>query len=35
LLLDECIPRRLKRYLTGYEVFTIDEAGFKGLKTAN
>lgn len=32
LLLDECLPRKLKREFIGYEVFTIDEAGFKGLK---
>ncbi len=30
LLLDECVPRRLKRELSGHEVFTIDEADFKG-----
>lgn len=32
LLLDECVPRRLKRELSAHEVFTVDEAGFKGLK---
>ncbi|MFN7947070.1 MAG: DUF5615 family PIN-like protein [Blastocatellia bacterium] len=32
LLLDECTPRRLRRDLTGHEVFTIEDAGFKGLK---
>ena len=32
LLLDECLPRKLKREFTGHEIFTIDEAGFKGLK---
>ena len=32
LLLDECLPRKLKREFTGHEVFTIDEASFKGLK---
>lgn len=32
LLLDECLPRKLKREFVGHEVFTIDEAGFKGLK---
>ena len=32
LLLDECLPRKLKREFTGHDVFTIDEAGFKGLK---
>ncbi len=32
LLLDECVPRRLKRDFFGHDVLTIDEAGFKGLK---
>ena len=32
LLLDECLPRKLKREFTAHEVFTVDEAGFKGLK---
>ena len=32
LLLDECLPRKLKREFAGHEVFTVDEAGFKGLK---
>lgn len=32
LLLDECVPRRLKRDFKGHLVTTIDEAGFKGLK---
>ncbi|MGI8883965.1 MAG: DUF5615 family PIN-like protein [Pyrinomonadaceae bacterium] len=32
LLLDECLPRKLKQEFGGHEVFTIDEAGFKGLK---
>ena len=32
LLLDECLPRRLKRDFFGHGVFTIDEAGFKGFK---
>ncbi|MGC2238830.1 MAG: DUF5615 family PIN-like protein [Pyrinomonadaceae bacterium] len=32
LLLDECLPGKLKREFVGHEVFTIDEAGFKGLK---
>ncbi|MEO7672700.1 MAG: DUF5615 family PIN-like protein [Pyrinomonadaceae bacterium] len=35
LLLDECIPRRLKKDFIGHEVLTIDEAGFKGLKNGN
>ena len=32
MLLDECLPRKLKREFVGHEVFTIDEADFKGLK---
>jgi predicted nuclease of predicted toxin-antitoxin system len=32
LLLDECVPARLKREFTSHEVFTIEGAGFKGLK---
>jgi hypothetical protein len=32
LLLYECLPRKLKREFAGHDVFTIDEAGFKGLK---
>ena len=32
LLLDECVPRYLKRDLIGHDVSTVDEAGFKGLK---
>jgi predicted nuclease of predicted toxin-antitoxin system len=35
LLLDECVPRRLKFEFAGYEILTIDEAGFKGLKNGN
>src|SRR5918911_1111494 len=32
VLLDECVTRYLKRDLIGHEVFTVEEAGFKGLK---
>jgi len=32
LLLDECVTRYLKPDLTGHEVFTTEEAGFKGLR---
>jgi predicted nuclease of predicted toxin-antitoxin system len=32
LLLDECMPRRFKRDLVGYEVSTVEHAGLKGLK---
>jgi predicted nuclease of predicted toxin-antitoxin system len=32
ILLDECVTRYLKRDLATHEVFTVEEAGFKGLK---
>ena len=32
VLLDESVTRHLKQEFIGHEVFTIDEAGFKGLK---
>ena len=32
VLLDECVTRYLKRDFTGHEIFTVEEAGFKGLK---
>jgi predicted nuclease of predicted toxin-antitoxin system len=32
VLLDECVTRYLKRDFTGHEVFTVEEAGLKGLK---
>ncbi|HEX8567339.1 MAG TPA: DUF5615 family PIN-like protein [Pyrinomonadaceae bacterium] len=35
LLLGECAPRRLKNYFVGYDVSTIEQAGFKGLKNGN
>lgn len=31
LLLDECVPRRLKNDLEGHEVRTVDELGLKGV----
>ena len=30
LLLDECIPRKLKDHLSGYECITVPEAGWAG-----
>jgi predicted nuclease of predicted toxin-antitoxin system len=30
VLLDECLPRRLKRWITGHEVLTVPEAGWAG-----
>jgi Domain of unknown function (DUF5615) len=35
LLLDECMPRRLKREFVGHNVFTVIEAGFKGLQNGD
>lgn len=32
VLLDECLPRRLKHELSAAEVSTVPEAGFAGLK---
>ena len=31
LLFDECVPEPLRGGFVGYEVATVDEAGFKGL----
>ena len=35
VLLDECVTRKLRRDFQGYEVDTVEEAGFKGLKNGN
>ena len=32
VLLDECLPRRLKSLLVGHEVRTVPEAGWSGKK---
>ena len=32
VLLDECLPRRLKAHLTGHQVMTVPEAGWAGKK---
>ena len=32
VLLDECVPRPLRRALTGHAISTIEETGWKGLK---
>lgn len=32
ILLDECLPRRLAGLLIGYEVITVPQAGWAGLK---
>ncbi len=32
ILLDECVTHKLKKFLQEYEVFTVTEMGFSGLK---
>ncbi len=32
VLLDECVPRKLKRELAGHEVLTVTEHGWSGVK---
>ena len=32
VLLDECLPRRLKRGLSPHQVFTVPEMGWAGVK---
>jgi hypothetical protein len=32
VLLDECVPRRLGRHLTGHECKTVPEMGWGGIK---
>ena len=32
VLLDECVPRRLRRELTGHDVRTVPEMGWAGKK---
>ena len=32
LLLDECLPKQLKREFAGHQAQTVPEAGFAGLK---
>jgi predicted nuclease of predicted toxin-antitoxin system len=32
VLLDECLPRRLKKHLPGHNVRTVPEAGWAGTK---
>lgn len=34
LLLDECVPKRLKNDFPGHEVRTVEDVGLKGLKNA-
>lgn len=35
ILLDECITKRFKKYLEGYEVFTVVELKLSGIKNGN
>jgi len=35
LLLDECVPRPLKKEFTGHLVATIEQAGLKGLENGD
>lgn len=35
VLLDECLPRKLKRALTGHEVKTVAESGWAGRKNGD
>lgn len=35
VLLDECLPRKLKRALTGHEVKTVAEFGWAGRKNGD
>jgi len=35
LLLDECLPRKLKGYLSGHECHTVPEAGWAGKKNGD
>jgi predicted nuclease of predicted toxin-antitoxin system len=32
VLLDECVPRKLRRELSEHEVFTVTERGWSGIK---
>lgn len=35
VLLDECVPKRLRREFAEHQVSTVDEAGFKSLKNGD
>ncbi len=35
VLLDECVPRKLRRELPEHEVFTVTEQGWSGIKNGN
>ena len=35
LLLDECVPKRLKRELLGHDVKTVQDMGWAGIKNGD
>ena len=35
VLLDECVPRKLKRELPDHEILTVTERGWSGIKNGN
>jgi hypothetical protein len=35
ILLDECVTKKLKIYLPDFEVYTVTEMGWSGLKNGN
>jgi hypothetical protein len=35
ILIDECVPRALKRHLRAHDAVTVAEAGFAGLKNGH
>jgi hypothetical protein len=35
VLLDECVPRKLRRELPGHDVLTVTERGWSGVKNGN
>lgn len=35
ILLDECLPRKLKFELEGHEVYTVPQQGWAGVKNGN
>jgi hypothetical protein len=32
ILFDECVPKRLRQHLPGYDITTVPEAGWVGMK---
>jgi len=32
ILFDECVPKRLRRLLPGYDISTVTEQGWTGIK---